>query len=211
MKIWTATHAAIEAGAVPSGEGYKFLSEIAWREFSYHLLFHNPQMPTEPLQPKFAAFAWRDSKDDFRAWTRGETGVPIVDAGMRELWRTGWMHNRVRMIVASFLVKNLLLPWRWGERWFWDTLIDADPANNTASWQWVAGCGADAAPYFRIFNPVTQAEKFDPDGNYIRRFAPHHAAPQKAIKGAAAQPIVDLAASRKRALEAYHNLKSAEQ
>ncbi|MCB2096897.1 MAG: deoxyribodipyrimidine photo-lyase [Parvularculaceae bacterium] len=213
LKIWTATHAAIEAGAVPSGEGYKFLSEIAWREFSYHLLFHNPQMPTEPLQPKFAAFAWRDSKDDFRAWTRGETGVPIVDAGMRELWRTGWMHNRVRMIVASFLVKNLLLPWRWGERWFWDTLVDADPANNTASWQWVAGCGADAAPYFRIFNPVTQAEKFDPQGSYIRRFAPHLAATQKGAKGATEgglPPIVDLAASRTRALEAYHNLKSAE-
>lgn len=215
LQIWTATHAAIESGDIPSAEGEKFLSELAWREFSYHLLFHNPQMPTKPLRPEFANFPWRKSRKDFDAWTRGETGVPIVDAGMRELWRTGWMHNRVRMIVASFLVKNLLLPWQWGERWFWDTLIDADPANNTASWQWVAGSGADAAPYFRVFNPLTQAEKFDPDGDYIRNFAPHHIAAQKtnaknrADSGAPTHPIVDLAVSRKRALDAYQEMKSA--
>jgi deoxyribodipyrimidine photo-lyase len=185
-------------------------------------------MPTAPLRKEFAAFPWRDDDAAFRAWTRGETGVPIVDAGMRELWRTGWMHNRVRMIAASFLVKNLLIPWRRGERWFWDTLIDADPANNTASWQWVAGSGADAAPYFRIFNPVTQGEKFDPDGAYVRRFVPElqalpseaiHApwrAPAETLRRAGVRlgedypkPLVDLDQSRKRALDAYSEMRAA--
>jgi deoxyribodipyrimidine photo-lyase len=220
LRIWNATHRAIAAQETPEGEATKFLSEIAWREFAYHLLYHNPSMPTEPIKPAFRNFPWRDDQKQFDAWTRGETGVPIVDAGMRELWRTGWMHNRVRMIVASFLVKNLLLPWQWGERWFWDTLVDADPANNTASWQWVAGCGADAAPYFRIFNPVTQGEKFDSDGAYVRTFVPEIAAlPNTAIhapwKAAASTPegypppLVELDQTRKRALAAYETMKSA--
>lgn len=200
LAVWNATQRAIASEMISERDGEKFLSEIAWREFSCHLLYHNPEMTTAPLRPDFSAFPWRKDKKAFRAWTRGETGVPIVDAGMRQLWRTGWMHNRVRMIAASFLVKNLLVPWQWGERWFWDTLVDADPASNVASWQWVAGCGADAAPYFRIFNPATQAEKFDPDGAYIAQFA----APQH-VK----EPIVDLAQSRRRALEAYERMKNA--
>lgn len=220
LTIWNATQDAIARGEIPEPEGLKFLSEIAWREFAYHLLYHNPQMPTAPLRGEFSEFPWRDDEHGFRAWRRGMTGVPIVDAGMRQLWRTGWMPNRVRMIVASFLVKNLLAPWQMGERWFWDTLIDADPANNTASWQWVAGCGADAAPYFRIFNPVAQGEKFDPAGDYVRRYVPEIAAlpddlihaPWKAPSARRADdypaPIVDLDQSRKRALLAYDVMKS---
>ena len=149
-----------------------FLSEIAWREFSYHLLFHFPHLPVDPLRPEFARFPWADDQKALQSWQQGMTGYPIVDAGMRELWTTGWMHNRVRMIVASFLVKDLLLPWRLGEEWFWDTLVDADLANNAASWQWVAGCGADAAPYFRVFNPRLQSEKFDAHALYIKRWVP---------------------------------------
>lgn len=149
-----------------------FLKELAWRDFAVHLLVHWPKLPDEPFKPEYARFPWRSNDTQLRAWQRGQTGYPIVDAGMRELWHTGWMHNRVRMIVASFLVKDLLLPWQAGEAWFWDTLVDADLASNSASWQWVAGCGADAAPYFRIFNPVSQAEKFDPDGVYVRRWVP---------------------------------------
>ncbi|MGC9239905.1 MAG: cryptochrome/photolyase family protein [Acidithiobacillus sp.] len=149
-----------------------FLRELGWREFSWHLLYHFPDLPREPLRPEFGQFPWRDDPAALRAWQRGRTGYPIVDAGMRELWQSGWMHNRVRMIVASFLVKDLRVPWQEGEAWFWDTLVDADLANNSASWQWVAGCGADAAPYFRVFNPVLQAEKFDPDGEYIRKWLP---------------------------------------
>ncbi len=227
VQIWAAATAAIESGRLPEKEGWKFLSEIAWREFSWHLLYFNGAMATAPLRAEFGAFPWRDDRAALSAWRRGMTGVPIVDAGMRELWRTGWMHNRVRMIAASFLVKNLLIDWRDGERWFWDTLVDADPASNAASWQWVAGSGADAAPYFRIFNPVTQGEKFDPDGAYVRRYVPELAdlpaevihqpwtASDKALQRAKVElgttypaPIVDLAETRKRALAAYDEMRN---
>lgn len=153
----------------PSLETYQ--RELGWREFSYHLLKHFPHLATQPLKDIFS-FDWSQDKDLLKCWQRGQTGYPIVDAGMRQLWRTGWMHNRVRMIVGSFLVKDLLIDWREGEKWFWDTLVDADPASNAASWQWIAGCGADAAPYFRVFNPVLQGEKFDPDGAYVRQWVP---------------------------------------
>ncbi|MDZ7770524.1 MAG: deoxyribodipyrimidine photo-lyase [Woeseiaceae bacterium] len=149
-----------------------FLSELGWREFSHYLLYYWPELPRSNLQKKFNRFPWRDDADALAAWQQGRTGYPMVDAGMRELWRTGYMHNRVRMLTASFLIKNLMLHWHHGEDWFWDTLVDADLANNSASWQWVAGTGADAAPYFRIFNPVTQGKKFDPDGAYVREFVP---------------------------------------
>jgi deoxyribodipyrimidine photo-lyase len=150
----------------------QFLAEIGWREFAHHLLFHFPHTPTEPLRADFKKFPWRKDAELLRRWQKGQTGYPIVDAGMRELWTTGWMHNRVRMIVASFLVKDLLIDWRIGAAWFWDTLVDADLAQNTSGWQWTAGCGADAAPYFRVFNPVSQGEKFDPRGDYVRRWCP---------------------------------------
>jgi deoxyribodipyrimidine photo-lyase len=153
-----------------------FTRQLFWREFSISLLFYNPHLPEKPLQEKFANFAWRHDDDALSRWQRGQTGYPIVDAGMRELWETGTMHNRVRMIAASFLIKDLLIHWTAGEQWFWDTLCDADLANNSASWQWVAGSGADAAPYFRIFNPVTQGMKFDPQGDYVRRWVPELAA-----------------------------------
>ncbi len=230
IDIWRRIAAAIEAGKIPDAEGWKFLSEIAWREFAYHLLYFNPAMATEPLRAEFKGFPWRDDPPALDAWKKGKTGVPIVDAGMRELWRTGWMHNRVRMITASFLVKNLLIDWREGERWFWDTLVDADPGNNVASWQWVAGSGADAAPYFRIFNPVTQGEKFDPDGAYVRRYVPELAglpaetihqpwtASEQALKRAKIDlgrtyphPIADLGETRKRALAAYDEMRGNSQ
>ena len=150
----------------------KFLVEIGWREFSYHLLYHFPNIPDQPLRPKYAKFPWLDDPQNLKNWQFGKTGYPMVDAGMRQLYETGWMHNRVRMIVASFLVKHLLLPWQDGARWFWDTLVDADLASNTQGWQWAAGCGADAAPYFRIFNPITQGDKFDARGEYARRWIP---------------------------------------
>ena len=150
----------------------RFLTELGWREFAHHLLYHFPTTPEHPLRSQFARFPWRSAPAALDAWQRGGTGFPIVDAGMRQLWRTGWMHNRVRMIAASFLVKDLLLPWQDGSRWFWDTLVDADLSSNTMGWQWVAGCGADAAPYFRIFNPVTQATRFDPKGTYVREWVP---------------------------------------
>ena len=150
-----------------------FLRELGWREFSHHLIHHFPKTTTNDFNPRFAKFEWaRKSPSRIEAWQRGRTGIPIVDAGLRELWTTGWMHNRVRMLVASLLTKNLRQHWVLGEKWFWDTLVDADLANNAMGWQWVAGSGADAAPYFRIFNPVTQSEKFDPDGAYIRRWVP---------------------------------------
>ncbi|MDX1580098.1 MAG: deoxyribodipyrimidine photo-lyase, partial [Alphaproteobacteria bacterium] len=168
-QIWAQVHAA---GKHDTKGGSAFLREVVWREFCHHLLYFFPELPDAPLKSDYESFPWRQSEKDLKAWQRGETGYPIVDAGMRELWQTGWMHNRVRMITGSFLVKDLRLDWRHGEAWFWDTLVDADPANNVAGWQWVAGCGTDAAPYFRIFNPVTQAEKFDPDGAYIRRWVP---------------------------------------
>ena len=148
----------------------KFQSELGWREFSYHLLFHNPGLDSANYQKKFNGFPWREDHESLKAWQEGRTGYPIVDAGMRELWRTGWMHNRVRMVAGSFLIKDLMIDWREGEAWFWDTLVDADMANNPASWQWVAGSGADAAPYFRVFNPVLQGEKFDPNGVYVRKW-----------------------------------------
>jgi deoxyribodipyrimidine photo-lyase len=149
-----------------------YLRQLVWREFAHHLLYHFPDTPTAPLRPEFDHFPWEDDPAGLRAWQRGLTGYPIVDAGMRQLWHTGWMHNRVRMIAGSFLVKDLLISWRRGAEWFWDTLVDADLANNTLGWQWIGGCGADAAPYFRIFNPVMQGEKFDPDGAYVRRWVP---------------------------------------
>jgi deoxyribodipyrimidine photo-lyase len=194
-----------------------FLKELGWREFCAQLLFHHPDMTTQPLDKRFDHFQWRTSKKDFTAWTRGQTGIPIVDAGMRQLWQTGWMHNRVRMIVASLLIKHLGLHWREGETWFWDCLVDADLASNVANWQWVAGCGADAAPFFRIFNPVLQGEKFDPKGLYVRRFVPElQEMPDKflhkpwtAPKPTAdyPAPIVDLAEGRTRALAAFQALK----
>ena len=150
----------------------KYLVEIGWREFSYHLLYHFPQIPDQPLREKYAAFPWRSDPTELKAWQFGNTGYPMVDAGMRQLYETGWMHNRVRMVVASFLVKHLLLSWQDGARWFWDTLVDADLASNTQGWQWAAGCGADAAPYFRIFNPITQGEKFDGKGEYTSKWIP---------------------------------------
>ena len=221
-QVW---HAALEYREAAGSNLDTFQSELGWREFSHHLLYYNPQLPDEPLQQKFAGFEWARDEQALRRWQQGQTGIPIVDAGMRELWQTGYMHNRVRMIVASFLVKNLRLHWRDGEAWFWDTLVDADLANNAASWQWVAGCGADAAPYFRIFNPVLQAERFDPKGDYIRHYVPELAklptkwlfkpweAPENVLSEAGVElgetypkPLVDLKRSREAALEAYQAL-----
>ncbi|MEQ8936779.1 MAG: deoxyribodipyrimidine photo-lyase [Amphiplicatus sp.] len=228
VQIWQATHAQIEAGGISRQAGEKFLTEIGWRDFSYNLLFYNEGMAERPLRAEFASFPWRKDIKGLAAWKKGLTGYPIVDAGMRQLWRTGWMHNRVRMIAASFLVKDLLIPWQEGARWFWDTLVDADAANNSASWQWVAGCGADAAPYFRIFNPVSQAEKFDPAGDYVREYVPELAAlpsefihaPWRAADAALKKagvilgdtypkPVVDHAFARTRALEAFKTIKKA--
>lgn len=205
-----------------------FLKELVWREFSYHLLFHFPTLPVAAFKTQFEEFPWREDGDALKAWQKGQTGYPIVDAGMRELWATGWMHNRVRMIVGSFLTKNLLLPWQHGEAWFWDCLVDADLASNAASWQWVSGSGADAAPYFRIFNPVTQSERYDPEGDYIRMWVPelrglpakHIHAPWQAPDGILEragitlgttypEPLVDHKATRERALEAYDTIKKA--
>ena len=213
----------------PNGKGREiFIRELLWREFCANLLWHNPGLPDAPLKPEFAAMPWRDDKPALAAWQKGQTGVPIVDAGMRQLWQIGWMHNRVRMIVASFLIKHLMIPWQDGEAWFWDTLVDADLASNAGNWQWVAGCGADAAPYFRIFNPVLQGRKFDADGDYVRRFVPelarldarHIHAPWEAPPDVLAAagitpgetypyPIVDLADGRARALDAYARIRSA--
>ncbi len=203
-----------------------FLSELGWREFSYYLLYHFPELPRKNFQEKFDQFPWQDDASHLAAWQKGKTGYPIIDAGMRELWQTGYMHNRVRMIVASFLIKNLLLHWHHGEDWFWDCLLDADLASNSASWQWVAGSGVDAAPYFRIFNPILQGEKFDPDGTYTRHFVPELAKlPNKylfkpwelsesdlkkygVILGKTyPKPIVNLGHSRDQALQAYNSLK----
>ena len=170
--VWQAALSAQERGVASSRDVQKFQAELGWREFAHHLLWQFPDLDRRNFQPRFDTFSWRDDESAFIAWTRGMTGYPIIDAGMRQLWTTGFMHNRVRMIVASFLVKHLLIDWRRGEQWFWDTLVDACPANNTASWQWVAGTGADAAPYFRIFNPLLQGVKFDPQGDYVRRFVP---------------------------------------
>jgi deoxyribodipyrimidine photo-lyase len=206
-----------------------FCSELGWREFSYTQLYFNPELPKKNLQSKFDLFPWDKDERKLIAWQKGQTGIPMVDAGMRELWITGAMHNRVRMVVGSFLVKNLLLHWHHGERWFWDCLVDADLASNSASWQWIGGCGADAAPYFRIFNPVTQGQKFDPDGEYIRKYIPEISklpnkylfnpweAPQEELDRAGVvigkdypKPIIDLKLSRQNALEAFKSLKKAD-
>ena len=203
-----------------------FCSELGWREFAHSLVFYNRDLPSKNLQSRFDSFPWCNNPSHLKAWQMGKTGIPMVDAGMRELWQTGYMHNRSRMIVGSFLVKNLRIDWRAGERWFWDCLVDADLANNAASWQWVAGCGADAAPYFRIFNPVTQGHKFDPEGSYVRKFIPEIAAlpdkylfspwqaPQAILEAAHLKlgddyplPLVDLKTSRELALEAFQALK----
>ncbi|MEZ5457994.1 MAG: deoxyribodipyrimidine photo-lyase [Steroidobacteraceae bacterium] len=185
----------------------KFLAEVGWREFAHHLLYHFPDTPAEPLRAEFARFPWRDDAALLEAWQRGRTGVPLVDAGMRELWHTGWMHNRVRMVVASFLVKNLLQPWQAGARWFWDTLVDADLAANTLGWQWSAGCGADAAPYFRIFNPVTQSQRFDPGGDYLARWLPELTELDPKARHELRNAVVDLPASRDAALAAFAALR----
>ncbi len=171
-QVWQAVRGVQATEAATTRGGDAFLRELGWREFCHHLLHHWPRLPEQPFNPRFADFPWQDDGEAFRAWTRGQTGYPLVDAGMRELWHTGWMHNRVRMVTASFLVKHLLVPWQQGQDWFWDTLVDANLANNAGGWQWVAGCGADAAPYFRIFNPVLQGQKFDPHGDYARRWLP---------------------------------------
>ena len=220
--IWQGTE---KLENVSDKDTYHFKSELGWREFSYYLLFHFPKITTSNFQEKFNNFPWIHNKELFNHWKKGKTGYPIVDAGMRELWQTGYMHNRVRMIVSSFLVKNLLIDWRMGERWFWDCLVDADLANNKSSWQWVAGSGADAAPYFRIFNPVTQGEKFDKDGLYTKRFVPELKeldneylfnpwnAPTKILSEAGVKlgknypnPIIDLKESREKALELFAQL-----
>jgi deoxyribodipyrimidine photo-lyase len=219
---------AAKQTAAPEEDIAHFQSELAWREFSYSLLYHFPNLPEKNLQTKFEAFPWHEDAQALSRWQQGQTGYPIVDAGMRELWLTGYMHNRVRMIVGSFLVKNLLLPWQQGAAWFWDCLVDADLANNSASWQWVAGSGADAAPYFRIFNPILQGQKFDAQGDYTRHYVPELAklpdkylfspweAPDKVLAQAGVvlgetypQPMVDVKVSRERALAAYQVLRDA--
>ncbi len=225
-ECWHVVTNAIEQAPHLSGPGSSFLRELGWREFSTSLLHFFPDLPLHPFRPEFKAFPWSDDKAAFKAWTKGQTGYPLVDAGMRELWQTGWMHNRVRMIAASFLVKHLLIPWQQGEAWFWDTLVDADLSNNAASWQWVAGSGADAAPYFRIFNPIIQGKKFDPDGTYVRRWVPELAdletkyihAPWEAPDATRSDagitlgetypfPLVEHKSARERALSAFEKIK----
>lgn len=229
-QIWAAVRASAgTSGVFPSSRGMqRFLVELGWREFAYHLLAHFPHTPEQPLRQEFAAFPWADDPDErkLHAWCDGQTGYPIVDAGMRELRTTGWMHNRVRMITASFLVKHLRLPWTQGAAWFWSALVDADLAANTLGWQWSAGCGADAAPYFRIFNPVLQGQKFDPQGAYVRRWVPEltrlpdtclHApwtAPAAVLATAGVRlgrdypaPLVDHATARREALAALQTLR----
>ena len=225
-QVWRAVTAQLEAGKVGEDGAWKFLSEVVWREFCYVLLYHRPDLAEANYNDDFDHMPWREDADALAAWQKGLTGYPIVDAGMRQLWHTGWMHNRVRMIVASFLTKHLLLHWRDGEDWFWDTLVDADPASNPASWQWTAGSGADAAPYFRVFNPITQGQKFDSDGKYVRQWCPEladmpdkylhepWAAPADVLKKAGVElgktyphPIVEHGRGRQRALDAYDTLK----
>ena len=227
-QVWHAARFAAAEHRGLTGDVEKFLSELCWREFCRHLLFDIPDLATKNLQTSFDAFPWQRNAKALSAWQRGRTGYPVVDAGMRQLWHTGVMHNRVRMVVASFLVKHLLVDWREGERWFWDTLVDADAGSNPANWQWVAGCGADAAPYFRVFNPVLQGEKFDPDGAYVRRWVgelaqlpaslihqPWKATPLE-LKSAGVElgvsypePIIDHRRGRERALAAYAKLRKA--
>ncbi len=219
---------AVQGRSLPREQVDKFLSELGWREFSYHLLHHFPEIPEKAFKAQFEEFPWLGNREQLAAWQRGQTGYPIVDAGMRELWQTGYMHNRVRMVVASFLTKHLLLPWQAGEDWFWDTLVDADLASNSCSWQWVAGSGADAAPYFRIFNPTAQGEKFDKQGEYIRHWVPELArlpdkflhepanAPPLVLQEAGVEigvdypaPMVDHKAARQAALDAYQEIRKA--
>lgn len=199
-QVWHATGAVRQRSNAEGGA--TFLGELGWREFAYHTLYEQPTMATENIRTEFDDFPWPPlDRDALEAWRQGRTGIPLVDAGMRELWRTGTMHNRVRMVVASFLTKNLLIDWREGERWFWDTLVDADPASNPFNWQWVAGSGADAAPYFRIFNPELQRTKFDPHGDYVRRWVPEW------DTEAYPDPVVDLGETRRAALAAYERVK----
>ncbi|GAA1443223.1 cryptochrome/photolyase family protein [Leifsonia poae] len=206
LSPFTVWHATTAARSAANAEGAAtFLSELGWREFAYHTLFRSPAMATENIRGEFDAFPWpRLHPAALRAWQQGRTGIPLVDAGMRELWRTGTMHNRVRMVVASFLTKNQLIDWRRGEQWFWDTLVDADPASNPFNWQWVAGSGADAAPYFRVFNPELQRTKFDPHGDYVRRWVPEWDTADYP------EPIVDLGETRRAALAAYDVVKAAQ-
>ncbi|GLK72455.1 deoxyribodipyrimidine photo-lyase [Ancylobacter dichloromethanicus] len=225
-RAFAAVRHAEAAGDASARDIEKFVSEVYWREFSYHLLFHFPDLAQANFSPRFDAFEWANDTVLERAWRSGRTGYPLVDAGMRQLWQTGWMHNRVRMVAASFLIKHGLTDWRRGEDWFWDTLVDADPANNPASWQWVAGSGADAAPYFRVFNPVAQGEKFDPEGTYVRHFVPELAglpaklihrpweAPADLLRHAGVvlgetypRPIVDHAQARQRALDRFQRIR----
>ena len=226
-QVWASVHHAHHSGRIGGSEKDRtvFLSEVGWREFSYHLLFYFPHLASENFNPKFDRFAWEKNEGHLRAWQKGETGYPMVDAGMRQLWQTGWMHNRMRMVTASFLIKHLMIDWRVGEDWFWDTLVDADPASNTAGWQWVAGSGADAAPYFRIFNPISQGAKFDAEGAYVRSFVPELAklpntyihnpweAPDDVLEEAGVvlgktypRPIVDHAKARDKALKTFQAL-----
>ncbi|MGA1805194.1 cryptochrome/photolyase family protein [Rhizobium sp. HT1-10] len=225
-RIWYATRGLPDS--VPQEDVIHFRKELAWRDFCYHLLFHYPALPYDNWNKRFDGFAWKTDDSLFEDWTRGRTGYPIVDAGMRQLWKHGWMHNRVRMIVGSFLIKDLMIDWRRGEEWFRDTLVDADPASNAANWQWVAGSGADASPFFRIFNPMLQGEKFDPLGRYVREFVPELAAledkyihrpfeaPPSVLDKAGVvlgqtypHPIVDHGIARDRALKAYSAVKDA--
>ncbi len=230
-QIWHAVSMAARGAAKNSKlrvSADVYLKEIGWREFAHHVLFHFPHTAEQPLQLKFRKFPWRDDQTQLTAWQKGKTGYPIVDAGMRQLWHTGWMHNRVRMVVASFLTKHLLISWAEGSRWFWDTLVDADLANNTLGWQWAGGCGADAAPYFRIFNPELQGEKFDPDGTYVKRWCPElkdmpakwihkpWKAPEAVLSSAGVQlgktyplPLVDHSFARTRALAALESTKAS--
>lgn len=210
--------AALMEQTPPTGDTLAFAREIGWREFCWHLSFHRQDLHEVEFRPEWAQFPWQEDTEGVTAWQQGRTGVPLVDAGMRQLWVTGTMHNRVRMVVASYLTKNLLVDWRVGEQWFWDTLVDADAAANPCNWQWVAGCGADAAPYFRIFNPLSQAAKFDPDGTYIRRWVPELTGVEPRLLhrgedlGLSAPdyppPLVDLAESRALALGAYQDFKA---
>ena len=228
ITIWNRTEAARAHGKISDDDADKFLAEVGWRDFSYNLLYHYPDLPQTPLKSEFKNYPWQDDPQKIALWQRGQTGYPIVDAGMRQLWRTGWMHNRIRMVAASFLVKDICANWTHGREWFHETLVDHDAASNAASWQWVAGCGADAAPFFRIFNPVTQSEKFDKDGAYIRRFVPEladmpakyiHApwrAPDDVLAAAGVElgktypePMLNHKNARDFALDAYKKIRAA--
>lgn len=223
-QVWQAVLNECDGSPLSNPAGETYLRELGWREFAHQVLFHWPHTPEQPLQERFAAYPWRTGYAGLlKAWQQGRTGIPLVDAGMRQLWNSGWMHNRVRMIVASFLTKNCRIPWQEGAHWFWDTLVDADLANNSMGWQWTAGCGVDAAPYYRVFNPVRQGQQFDPDGHYVRRWVPELAdvptrwihqpwtlseqEQKKWLKSAYPRPIVDLTQSRSEALAGYQTVK----